>query len=169
LEPRRRAAISTYLEVFILIGVAVGGSALVYAVTNKYQPVAQGPGIITSQVSIRQGANQAIERLLVGNVGTVTFNSFTVSTTGSAGGIADAQFYVTLTNVAAGASITPSPASGTTGDRVITETATIAPGQSVLATITIVSANEFTVGQSYSIVVSLSGAQVSSQVVVAPA
>src|SRR5271157_2045385 len=113
LEPR--AAVSTYLEVFVLIGIAIGGSALVYATTTKYQSVAQGAGVTVSQASIRQGLNQAVERLVVANTGTVTFSSFTISTVGTAGGISNAQFYVTLTNVATSSSITPSLTSGTTG------------------------------------------------------
>ena len=170
LEHRARTAVSTYLEVFILIGVAIGGSALVYATTTKYQPVAQGPGVTVSQASIRQGSNQAVERMVMANTGTFSFSSFTISTVGTTGGIPNAQFYVTLTDVATSASITPSPASGTTGDSSVTETVTSSPGQSILASITIVSGSEFTIGQSYTVIVSTSGAaQASIQVVAIPA
>ncbi len=166
MEPRARAAVSTYLELFILIGVVVGGSVLVYATTTRYMPVAQGPGVTVSQASIRQGLNQAVERMIIANTGTVSFSSFTITTVG----IVNAQFYVTLVNVATSSSVTPSLASGTTGDNSITETVTISPGQSTLATVTVVSASEFTVGARYSILVGASaGTQEQIFAVVVPA
>lgn len=155
---RKRKAVSTYIEVFILIGIVVAGTAIVFSAVTKYEPVSQGASIGLSDASIRQGSNQAVERMVIANTGTVAFSSFTISTVGTAAGIPNAQFYVTLTNVATSSSITPSPASGTTGDSSITESATISPGQSVLVAVTIVGASEFTIGQSYSVTVSTSPA-----------
>ncbi len=166
MEPRVRSAVSTYLEVFILIGVAVGGSGLVYAATAEFRPAVQGGVVNLSQASIRQGANQAVERMVVSNTGTVSFTSITISTVG----IPNAQFYVALANLATGTAVAPSLASGNTGDSSITESVTLAPGQSILASIIVVSTNEFTVGQSYTIIVGASGAaQASMQVAATPA
>ena len=158
MEPKARLAVSTYLELFILIAVAIGGSALVYSVAYQYQPVVQGPGVTISQASIRQGLNQAVERVVLANTGTAAFNSFTLSTAG----IANAQFYVSLTDAASRSSIAPSSASGTTGDNSITENVALSPGQSIVVSITIVSGSEFTVGQSYAVAVSTSGGALSS-------
>jgi hypothetical protein len=166
LEPSERTAVSTYLELFILIAVAIGGSALVYAATYQYQPVVQGPGVTVSQASIRQGLNQAVERMIIANTGTVLFNSFTISTVG----IANAQFYVALTDAASGSSITPPLPQGTTGDNSIAEGMTISPGQTIVASITIASSGEFSIGQSYTVVVSISGGALTSvQVQAVPA
>jgi len=166
----RHKAVSTYIEVFILIGVAMAGSALVYAAIINYQLAVQGPEITISQASIRQGVNEAIERIVIANTGTVTLNSFTISTAGTSGGIPNAQFYVALTNVATGASITPSPGSGNTGDNSITETAAISPGQSILVSITFVSSSEFTIGQTYTVIIDAPGSALASiQVVAIPA
>jgi len=166
----RRRAVSTYLEVFILIGIVTAVSALVYSATTQYEPVSQGPSIAVSDASVRQGIDQALERMVIANTGTVSFSAFTISTVGTGGGIPDAQFYVALTNIANSSSMVPlSVASGTTGDSSITENATIAPGQSFLATITFVDASEFAVGQPYGVTVSSSGAQASLQCVAFPA
>jgi hypothetical protein len=165
----RRRAVSTYLEVFILIGIVTAVSALVYSATTQYEPVSQGPSIAVSNASVRQGIDQALERMVISNTGTVSFSAFTISTVGTGGGIPDAQFYVALTNIANSSSVPLSAASGTTGDSSITENATIAPGQSFLATITFVGASEFAVGQPYGVTVSSSGAQASLQCVAFPA
>jgi hypothetical protein len=169
LELRKRKAVSTYLEVFILIGIVTAVTVLVFSAVTQYEPVSQGPSIAVSDASIRQGLDQAVESMVLANTGTVSFSSFTISTAGTTGGISDAQFYVTLTNVANGSSMAPSLASGATGDSSITENATVSPGQSVLATITIVNASEFTIGESYGVIVSSSGAQSSLQSVALPA
>ena len=156
MEPRERKAVSTFLELFILIGVVIVGTAIVFSAVTRYESASQGPSIAVSDASIRQGSNAAVEKMVIANTGTVSFSSFTVSTSLGSAGIASSQFYITLTNPATGASVTASPASGTTGDSSITETVTISPGQSVLASITIVSASEFTIGARYSILVSAS-------------
>lgn len=170
LQLRERRAVSTFLEVFILIGIVIAGTAIVFAAVTKYEPVSQGASVGVSDASIRQGSNQAVMRVVIANTGTVSFSSFTISTVGTSAGIANAQFYVALINVATSSTVTPSPASGTTGDSAITETATISPGQSVLATITIVGGSEFTIGQSYSVTIStLPAAQATVQVAAVPA
>ncbi|MGP8125827.1 MAG: hypothetical protein ACLQEQ_08215 [Nitrososphaerales archaeon] len=170
MQLRERRAVSTFIEVFILIGIVIAGTAIVFAAVTKYEPVSQGASLGISDASIKQGSNQAIVRMVVANTGTVSLSSFTISTVGTSAGIANAQFYVTLINVATSSTITPSQASGTTGDSAITETATISPGQSVLATITIIGAIEFAIGQSYSVTVSTSpAAQATIQVAAVPA
>ncbi len=79
-----RRAVSTYLETFILIGVVVGGSALVYATTIRFSaPVQNSSSITVSDVSIRQGSGVALEKMVISNTGTVSFTSFTITNVGS--------------------------------------------------------------------------------------
>jgi hypothetical protein len=162
LEPSTRRAVSTYVETFILLAVAIAGSSMVYAATSNYTTAAQGPAVAVSDCIIKQGSNVAIERMVLANTGTITFSSFTILTSG----IPSNQFYITLTNAANGAPIAASPPSGTT-PASITEAVSIPPGQSVLVSITIVSPNEFTLGTRYSIIVNTSPAA-QQQVLVLP-
>lgn len=162
MEPRARKAVSTFLQTFILVAVAVGASSMVYEAANNYASAAQGPSVAVSDVTIRQGSNVAVERMVIANTGTVAFSTFTILNVG----IASGQFYIILTNPATGAPVTASPASGAAPSS-ITETATIPPGLSVLASVTIASANEFALGARYSVVVSTSAAAQQQVLVVA--
>ncbi len=154
LEPStKRRAVSTYLETFILVAVAIAGSSIAYAATSNYTSAAQGPTVTVSGCIIKQGSNIAVERMVISNTGTVAFTSFTILTPG----IASNQFYVTLVNAANGTPITVSTASGT-APTSITETTSILPGQSVLVSVTIIGSNEFTLGTRYSVIVSTSPA-----------
>ncbi len=153
MELRRRSAVSTYLEVFVLVGVASGASALVFSMVGKYGASSQGAAVMVTYVSIKQGLNEAVVKLVVENTGSVPFSSFTVSIQG----IPAAQFYVSLVNVGTGLTVSPSPASGTSPASV-TESVSVPPGQSLAVTIVIVSGTEFTAGSRYSLIVSTSAA-----------
>ncbi len=149
----KRRAVSTYLETFMLVAVAIAGSSIAYAATSNYTSTAQGPAVAVSDCIIKQGSNVAVERMLISNTGTVAFTSFTILTPA----IASNQFYITLTDAASGTPTVASQASGT-APMSITETTPILPGQSVLISITIIGSNEFTLGTKYSIIVSTSPA-----------
>jgi len=82
LNPDKRAGASTYLEVFLLIGVAVAGSAVVLEAGLRSVASAQGASVMVTEGSIRQGAYFAVETLLVQNTGDVPFASFEVVTGG---------------------------------------------------------------------------------------
>ena len=75
---RLRPAVSTYLQTFILVGVALAGSALVVRATSNYQATASGPSVLVQDLSIRQGARAGVVRFLVSNTGPVAVSSFTV-------------------------------------------------------------------------------------------
>ncbi len=151
LERRTRKAVSTYLETFILVAVAIAGSSIAYAATSNYTSADQGPAVAVSECIIKQGSNVAVEKMIISNTGTVAFTSFTILTPT----IASNQFYITLTDAASGAPIVASQASGA-APASITETTSILPGQSVLVSLTIIGSNEFTLGTRYSIIVSTS-------------
>jgi len=68
LKPRRQG-VATYLQTFILIAVALGGSLLAYREVSGYASSAGGPTIQVWEASLRQGAGLTIERLVVSNSG----------------------------------------------------------------------------------------------------
>lgn len=71
---------SEYLATFILIGVASGGSALVFAAVSGYGPSVQSPGVSIVAPSIRTAGDFDTESLMVYNDGPTAISSFTVST-----------------------------------------------------------------------------------------
>lgn len=73
---------SAYLEVFILIGVAAGGSAMVLGAVSAYASPLRGPAVAIEDPSIRQGAYAAVEKLTVFNAGSVDVETFTLTTSG---------------------------------------------------------------------------------------
>jgi len=99
----RRRAVSTYLETFILIGVVIGGSALVYATTTKFSaPVQNSSSITLSDVSIRQGSGVALEKMVISNTGTIPFTSFTITNIGFS---SLGPYGLVVTNTATGSAI----------------------------------------------------------------
>lgn len=93
---------STYLEVFLLIGVAVGGSAIVMSAASRFLGPMGGAGVAVEEAAIRQGADAAFETLVVVNTGGSAFSSFVVSTAQSPGG---ATFCYALSDPSGGAPI----------------------------------------------------------------
>ena len=73
---------SGYLEAFLLIGIAVGGTGLVFGAVTAYSSQLQGPSVSINSAIIRQGSFMALETLSVFNSGEVPFSYFTVSTSG---------------------------------------------------------------------------------------
>ena len=83
LEPRtRRAAVSTYIEVMILMALVLAGSALVYVAAPTSRLVNWGCLRLISWRAIKQGADAAVETVTIANTGTVTITSFTMATVG---------------------------------------------------------------------------------------
>jgi hypothetical protein len=103
LEPSRRSAVSTYLETFILIGIVVGASVLVYAMLGGYSASLQGPSISVSDASIRQGSGLAIETFLLSDTGNAQFASFTLTNAGLSS--STASYGVSLQDQASGSTI----------------------------------------------------------------
>jgi hypothetical protein len=164
LEPRARRAVSTYIEVMVLMALVLGTSALVYVVaTNIAASETGGASVSISLAAIRQGADAAIEEVTVGNTGTLTITSFTMTTVGVT---SSASCYLSLLNPAIGA--TTSPTCSYVGP-VSSGTISLPPGQSVIATVT-VDANLFAVGSRYTVVVNAyPAALATAQVVVTTA
>lgn len=77
---RGRCGVSAYVEVFVLIGIAAGGSAVVLGATIPFVSSLGGPSVSVQDESIHQGAYLAIVRLTVMNPGMIPIASFDVST-----------------------------------------------------------------------------------------
>ncbi len=84
-----RAAVSTYVEAFILIGVAVGGASLVFSAASPYASSAQGQSISLGVSTIRQGVYLAVERVALYNLGNAPISSFTILNEGVSGSAAE--------------------------------------------------------------------------------
>lgn len=82
---RRRRGVSAYLEVFLLVGVAVGGSAVVLRGSAGRLASVRGSAVTIESVSIRQGAFASVESVLVANTGGTVIPSLTVTTVGVPG------------------------------------------------------------------------------------
>jgi hypothetical protein len=147
LEPRTRRAVSTYIEVMVLMALVLGTSALVYVVaTNISASESGGASVSISLATIRQGADAAIEKVTVANTGTLTVTSFTMTTVGVT---SSSSCYLSILNPAIGA--TTSGACSFTGP-VASGAISLPPGQSIIATVT-VDVILFAIGSRYTIVV----------------
>ena len=161
LEPRTRRAVSTYIEVMILMALVLGTSALVYlAATNISASGTGGASVSISLAAIRQGADAAVEKVTVANTGTVTITSFTMTTVGVT---SSASCYMSLLNPAIGS--TTSPTCSFTGP-VSSGNISLPPGQSIIATVT-VDAILFAIGSRYTVLVSAYPAALATAQVVA--
>jgi hypothetical protein len=161
---KRRVGISVYIEVFILIAIAMVGSGIVYSAVTRYENAATGPAISVSDATIRQGANQAVERVVLANTGTVAFSSLTLTNLGAPTG---ATYCLSQLNPSTGSLISSSCPAGL-NPSVITLPTSLGPGQAVLVSVTVYG-GMFTIGAAYTLIVSSGGAQASMQVLAVPA
>jgi hypothetical protein len=166
LPPRGRAGASTYLEVFILIGIAVGGSAAVLGAVLPYASAVQGPGVTIEDVAIRQGTYLALERLTVVNSGQSPMPSFVISTSPAS---PSAPYCYTLYNPATGDQLGGTCPVMAMGPGSVPVTYSVPFGQALGIVITIMGA-AFRVGSQYAVTVTTSaGAQQTVGLQVAPA
>jgi hypothetical protein len=158
LARNQRHGVSTYIETFILIGIAVGGSAIVYSALGGYATSAGGPSVAVPNIILSQGSGAAVEKLVIANSGTASFSSFTISTTG----VSSSLQYCAVLSDATGRPLgfsSPPPACGsgtaTNPSYVsINPSSAIPPGQTVILSLVVLSSGEFAVGSSYSVTVS---------------
>ena len=138
--PRGRPGVSTYLEVFLLIGVAVGGAGIVLGAGLDAVAPAHGGGVSVGDPSIRQGAYAAVESVVVYNTGDAPF-TFVLSTTGVS---AAAPYCFSLSDPSDGAVTYASCPAGSNPGAVVVPSE-VAPGEGVLLEITVTGA-AFTTG-----------------------
>jgi len=161
---RRRAGVSAFIEAFILISVVIVGSGIVYSAVTQYEQASAGPAISATDATIRQGANQAVERVLLTNTGTVTLNSLTLTNVGVSTG---ATYCLSLLNPLTRTTISSSCPAGS-NPSVITVPTSLGPGQAVIVSVTVYG-SVFALGGAYTVIASSGGAQVSLQLTSTPA
>ncbi len=123
-----RAAISTYVETFVLIGVAVGGASVIFGAASAYTSPARGPSVSIDGASIRQGAYLAVERLTVYDSGDTPVSSFTVSTLGVSG---SSLYCYTLTAPPSGAVVATDCPPASPGPSSVMVQSSISPGKAL--------------------------------------
>jgi hypothetical protein len=161
LRPRRQA-IATYLQTFILIAVALGGSLLAYREVSAYADSAGGPTIQVWGASLRQGAGAAIERLTVSNSGTSEFPFVTVLNPD----FAPLASYCYTVVSATGTDETGTCPSMEVNPTSIRVEANLTSGTTVVVTI-IIEGGFVSQGRAYALLVTAPGAEVASEQVVA--
>ena len=80
MRPRGKRGVSTYLEVFLLIGVAIGGSGLVLGAATRYLGSSSGPSVSIVSAAIRQGPYSAVESVAVAESGAGSLGAFNLTT-----------------------------------------------------------------------------------------
>ncbi len=157
---------SGYVEAFILIGIAAGGSAAVLGALFPYASALQGSAIAVEDAGVRQGAYLALVRLTVVNSGQTPIASFVVSTGQvSASGPYCYSVYRPTTGELLATTCPPAP--GNPGAATVSYG--IPPGGAVGVVITVMGA-AFSVGATTALTVTASsGAQQTVGVQVAPA
>lgn len=135
MRPRPRAAVASYLEVFVLIALAIGGSAVVFGAALGTATSARGGGVSLAGATIRQGDRIALESLAVYNVGDAPFAWFVVST----GGVPAAASYCYTLYDPAGRTVLSSTCPAVESDPAsVNVSARLDPGRGVLVELTIV-------------------------------
>jgi hypothetical protein len=157
---RLTRGISTYIETFTLIGIAVAGTAIVYSTTAGYSASAGGASVALSGVVLSQGQYVAVEKLIIENTGTVPIGSFVIS----AAIPANPSYCMTLTSTNSGPvpfSSPPAACGSSTsvnpGSIGVSLVQSAPPGVALLMTVNIFSGTEFAVGMQYTVTVTVSG------------
>ena len=157
---------AAYLEVFILIGLAVGGSAAVFGTVMSTAGSIRGPAVSVTGATIRQGEHFGLESLLVYNSGDLAAGSFSVSTEGVS---PTAQFCYTLYDPAGRSAISATCPAMSTDPTTVEVRAQLEPGKGVLVVFTVMGP-AFQLGSvSHVTVTASNGAQESQEVEVVPA
>lgn len=161
-----RCGVSGYLEAFILIGLASGGSTVVLFAFYPLASGSGGPAVAVEGASIRQGNYLALEKLIVVNTGPSPLSSFMLTT----GQVSQTGVYCySLYNPSSGAQLASTCPPATPNPSSISIATAIPSGGSVGVIVTVVGA-AFGVGTSCLLTVTASsGAQQTVGVEVAPA
>ena len=165
MRPDRRG-VATYLEVFILITVVVGGAALVMGAAMGYFASMGGSSVSIAGASIRQGTYSAVEILAVTDASEVPLGSFVVSTSGAPSSMAYCYSIYDPTDQAVLASACPAPGSDPGAVSVAYD---LGAGTTVLVEV-VISGDAYAMGSSHLVsVTSAAGAEQAVEVRVVPA
>jgi len=158
----RGKGIATYLQTFVLIGVALGGSIIAFREVSAYANSSGGPAIQVWSASITQGAGVVIERLTVSDTGSTEFPYVIVLNPDLAAGASYCYTLASTSGMAEGGTC-PSMSTDPTSIRV---GANLTSGGTLVVSI-ILEGSTVSQGTDYPLLVSAPGASVVSEQVVA--
>jgi hypothetical protein len=165
LRPRRKRGISTFLETFILIGIAAGGSGVAMGAALRYFGSLGGGSISIVGASIRQGAFSAVESVTLVYSGETPAASFTLSTSQAP---SSASFCLSLFDPANETVLTDSCPSWQTDPGTVEVTTPLVPGDEVTIQL-VITGGVFAVGSSHTVAITAEdGSQQIEQVMVTP-
>ncbi len=160
-----RLGVSTYLQTFILISVAIGGSAIVASGVANLPSAAGGPALVISGIQLRQGTENAVLSFAASNDGSGTVTSLTVLNPGVP---RTAAFCYTLWNPSSLAEIAGICPTLLTNPASVTIPCSIPPGGSVQVDFTF-AGTPYSVGKQYTVIVeAVPAAQGSEETVAVP-
>ncbi|MCL5672575.1 MAG: hypothetical protein JRN13_03115 [Nitrososphaerota archaeon] len=161
-----RRGVAGFLEVFILIAVAMGGAALVMEAALGYFAAMGGGSVSVAGASIRQGPYSAVETVLVTDTSGTALGSFVVSTSGAPSSAGYCYSVYDPSDQGLLASACPAAGSDPASVRVATP---LGSGAAVLVEV-VVSGDPFAIGSSHLVTVTAAdGAQQAVEVEVVPA
>jgi hypothetical protein len=164
LGPERGAA--GYLEVFILVAIAVGGSGLVLGVAMRYVGGDGGPAVSIVSAQIRQGAEGALETVAVDDTGGGALGTLVISTSDPPPG---AGYCYSVLAPASGTVLSTDCPGSSPFDGEVAVPASVGPGGSLVVEL-VVTGGRFAVGSAHQVTVTSSGgAQAAAEALVVPA
>ncbi len=160
-----RTAVAGYIQVFVLIGVAIGGSALLLDATFAYSGSLPGGSIYMVYASLRQGGSAAVETVAVMNGGQAPVGSFIITTSQAPASAAFCSIIYSGSTQSVVSDSCPTLQSNPGSVRV---TSTLNPGACLTVEL-VITGSAFSVGSTHMVTVSApNGAQQSQQVQVVP-
>ena len=157
---------SGYLEVFVLVGIAMAATALAFGAMSPYTSSLQGAAVTLSAASIRQGSYVALETLTLYNSGSVASSGLTVTTTSV---MSSATYCYSLVSPSSKAILFSSCPSGSSNPAKVSISWPLSPGVGLLIEI-IISGSAFAIGSNSLVTVTTTaGSQATLSVQVVPA
>jgi hypothetical protein len=160
---RHRPGVSTYLQTFILVAIALGGSVAVYRTVSGYEASASAPSLAITSGTISQGAGVGIETVAVANTGPEAVGNLTIVNEGLSQGAS----YCFIAFSASTRTVVSSSCPGSSTDPTEVRTGLlISPGATMIVEVTVMGKDAFVPGSAYTVVaVAQGGAQASSSIV----
>jgi hypothetical protein len=166
LRPDRKRGVSTFIETFILIGVAAGGSGAVMGAALHYFGSLGGVPISIVGASIRQGTFSAVESVTLVYSGENSIPSLILSTSQAP---SSASYCVSLFDSANDTLLKDSCPTVQTNPGTVDVTAPLVSGDEVTVQL-VITGGGFTLGSSHTVTITAEdGSQQSEQVIVTPA
>ena len=157
---------SGYIEVFILVAIALGGSGMVLGAAGALVGSASAPSVGVASAAIRQGPYTAVESVTVSDLGTGPLGAFTITTSQAP---AAASYCYSVEDPAGGAVLSTTCPGYAVDPGTVVVTVAVKPGGSEVVEL-VITGGAFLLGSAHQIsVTTSSGAQAAADVQVVPA